>query len=65
MLLEKWDGERIEVRIKGKRKIKSLLEELGIDLKNYIILKNGEVAIEEDYICNEDKIELIPIASGG
>ena len=65
MLIKRFGERALEVKVKKRRKIKKILEQLGIDLKNYVILKNGEVVLEEEYVSNNDEIELIPVASGG
>ena len=65
MLVKRFGERALEVKVKKRRKIKKILEQLGIDLKNYVILKNGEVVLEEEYVSNNDEIELIPVASGG
>ncbi len=65
MLIKRFGERALEVKVKKRRKIKKILRQLGIDLKNYVILKNGEVVLEEEYVSNNDEIELIPVASGG
>ena len=65
MLIKRFGERALEVKVKKRRKIKKILKQLGIDLKNYVILKNGEVVLEEEYVSNNDEIELIPVASGG
>ena len=65
MLIKRFGERTLEVKVKKRRKIKKILKQLGIDLKNYVILKNGEVVLEEEYVSNNDEIELIPVASGG
>ena len=65
MLIKRFGERALEVKVKKRRKIKKILKQLGIDLKNYVILKNGEVVLEEEYVSNDDEIELIPVASGG
>ncbi|RLG18646.1 thiamine biosynthesis protein ThiS [Nanoarchaeota archaeon] len=65
MLVKRFGERALEVKVKKRRKIKKILKQLGIDLKNYVILKNGEVVLEEEYVSNNDEIELIPVASGG
>ncbi len=44
--------------------IEEILEQCGYTIESAIVLKNGEVIIEED-VTENDTIELIPVASGG
>ncbi len=57
--------ENKEYETKGGRKIKEILEELGINPTLYVILKNKKIVTEEDIAKEEDIIELVPVVSGG
>ena len=44
--------------------IEEILEKCGYTIESVILLRDGNIVIEED-ILNEDTIEVVPVASGG
>lgn len=44
--------------------VEEILEQCGYTIESVIVLKNGEVTLEEE-VTENDTIELIPVASGG
>lgn len=62
--LEK-ENKTINYEINEKITIKELLKLLNITLESVIILKNGEVTIEEEVVENKDLIKILSVISGG
>lgn len=54
-----------EYKIDKEGKIIEILEEIGINPVMYVILKNKKVVTEEDFVKEDDVIELVPVVSGG
>ncbi len=55
-----------EIEIPEKRlKAKELLEKLGLSPLSSLVVKNGEVISEEDYVEEGDNIRVINAISGG
>ena len=57
-------GKEIEIPEK-KLKAKELLEKLGLSPLSSLVVKNGEVISEEDYVEEGDNIRVINAISGG
>ncbi len=55
-----------EIEVEGKRlKAKELLKELGLSPLSSLVVKNGEVISEEEYVEEGDNIRVINAISGG
>lgn len=59
-------GEKeIEIEVgKGKR-IKEIMDELGLILDEYVPILNGEVVTELEEVREGDKLEFVRVWSGG
>jgi len=57
-------GKEIELAEK-KLKAKELLERLGLSPLSALVIKNGEVVSEEEYVEEGDKIRVVNAISGG
>ncbi len=57
-------GKEIEIPEK-KLKAKELLKRLGLSPLSSLVVKNGEVISEEDYVEEGDNIRVINAISGG
>lgn len=58
-----------EKEISGGKSIKTLLEELDLDIKKIAIEKNYEIVMAQDFekniLCDKDKIEIVHFIGGG
>jgi sulfur carrier protein ThiS len=45
--------------------LKEILKKENISLDSVILVKNGEVCLEETLVSNKDKIKLLSVVSGG
>ncbi len=55
-----------EIQLSEERKISELIEQMEVALEDVgIILKNGVWVNAEDYVGNNDKLELFPVLAGG
>ena len=50
--------------VKEGENIEEILEKCGYTIESVILLRNGNIVIEED-VVNEDTIEVVSVASGG
>ncbi len=64
IFLEK-DNTTITHTISGEVTISKVLQELNITIESVIILKNGDVTIEEDTVENTDSLKVLSVVSGG
>jgi thiamine biosynthesis protein ThiS len=53
------------MKIKKDTTISKLLEELGINRETVVVTKNGEIAVEEETLMEDDEVEIVKIISGG
>ncbi len=55
-----------EIKIPEKKlKAKDLLKKMGLSPLSSLVVKNGEVISEEDYVTEDDNIRVINAISGG
>ncbi len=55
-----------EIEIEGKRlRARELLEKLGLSPLSSLVVRNGEVISEEDYVEEGDNIRVVNAISGG
>ncbi|MCA9459088.1 MAG: MoaD/ThiS family protein [Nanoarchaeota archaeon] len=54
-----------EINVDKKIKLNEILDMLGLSLESVILVKNGEVCLEDEEVSNEDKIKLLSVVSGG
>ncbi len=64
-VLREWDKKQIEVKIKGRRMIRRVLEEMGINPEEYVIIKNKRIVGEWEEVKDSDELVIIPVVSGG
>lgn len=43
----------------------SLLNELDVVLEDVLIIRNGELVTEDEFLNNDDEIKLLSVISGG
>ena len=55
-----------EIEVEGKKlRARELLEKLGLSPLSSLVVKNGEVISEEDYVEEGDNIRVVNAISGG
>lgn len=55
-----------EIRLSEETEISEIIKEMGVLIEDVgIILKNGVWVNAEDYVGNDDKLELFPVLAGG
>ncbi len=55
-----------EIEVEGERiKAKDLLKKLGLSPLSSLVVKNGEVISEEDYVEEGDEVRVVNAISGG
>lgn len=62
--LEK-ENKTIQKKIESPIELKELLKELNISIESVILVKNNEITLEDENVCNEDKIKILSVVSGG
>ena len=58
------EGETREISSE-RMKIEDLLQNLGINPLEVLIVRNGRVVPEDEYVQEEDEIRVISVKSGG
>ena len=56
---------RREVQIKGPRRVYEVLKELSLLPETVLVIKNNELATEDETVKDEDTLEIRPVISGG
>lgn len=55
-----------EIEVEGEKiKAKDLLKKLGLSPLSSLVVKNGEVISEEDYVEEGDEVRVVNAISGG
>ncbi len=54
-----------KIELKKPTTLKNILDSEGIIIESVILVKNGEVCLEEVIIDNGDKIQILNVVSGG
>ena len=58
------EGKEKEMEFNGKT-IRDLLKYLGLDLSRHVVIRNGEIATEDEEIKEGDYIKILDVVSGG
>ncbi len=58
-------NETRELYLKNPKKLKDLMNELNISISSVILVVNGEIAMEEMEVSNNDEIKILSVVSGG
>jgi sulfur carrier protein len=56
--------ERV-VELAGGRRVRDVLEELGMSPDTVLVIRRGELITREDPLTDQDEIEVRPVISGG
>jgi len=59
-----FDGREIEIPERRIR-VKELLRKLNLQSQSTLVICNGEVVTEDEYLNPEDEVEIINVISGG
>ena len=59
------ENKTIKYELKKSQKIIEILKELNITLESVILIKNDEIALEDEIVKNTDKLKLLSVVSGG
>jgi sulfur carrier protein ThiS len=62
--LEK-ENKTIQKELKTPVELKKLLRELNISIESIILIKNNEITLEDEDVCDTDKIKILTVVSGG
>lgn len=54
-----------EVEVRGRRRVKELLAELGVLPDTVLVIRGRELLTGDEVVADEDVIELRPVISGG
>jgi len=65
MLLKIFGEKAQKIELKKRKRIKEILLKKRINADLFIIRKNKEIVLVDEFVENKDEIELIPISSGG
>jgi sulfur carrier protein len=56
---------RRELEIVGRRRVNSLLHELGLNRESHLVIRNGTLVPGDELLLADDTIEIRPVISGG
>lgn len=56
---------RRELEIEGGRDVRALLRELRLSEESHIVVRGDEVLTRDDWVGDDDRIEIISAVSGG
>jgi sulfur carrier protein len=57
--------QRREVEVRGPRRVRELLLELGINPETVLVIRGGQLLTHDVQLADEDTVELRPVVSGG
>jgi len=58
-------NEKKEIEIEENINVKQLLEKLGINPVEVVVVKNGKIVVEGEKLKDGDELKLISVVSGG
>ncbi len=58
-------NQTIEVNIKGRRRLKAVLQELNILPQTVLVIRDDELLTEQDVVDDNDTLEIRSVTSGG
>ena len=58
-------NENITISIDGKKSLKEVLFDLKISIESVILIKNNEICLEDEFVCDSDNIKILSVVSGG
>lgn len=54
-----------EVEVAGGRRIREVLDELGVDPDTVLLIRAGKLVTRHDHASDDDELEVRPVISGG
>lgn len=59
------DNKTIKIKLEKSKKLIDILNELNITKESIILVKNGEIALEETLVEDKDNLKILSVVSGG
>jgi sulfur carrier protein len=57
--------QKREVEVAGRRRVRDLLVELGINPETVLVIRGGQLLTHDAQVSEDETIELRPVVSGG
>ncbi len=57
--------QRREVEVRGRRRVRELLVELGVNPESVLVIRGAQLLTHDAQLGDDDTIELRPVVSGG
>ncbi|SMB98112.1 sulfur carrier protein [Thermanaeromonas toyohensis ToBE] len=57
--------QRKEIEIPGGRKLIEIARELNINLESHLVVRNNTILTRDEFIRDDEVIEVFPAVSGG
>jgi len=64
VFLERINETKI-IELDSEKSLKEVLKDLDISVESVILIKNDEICLEDELVCNDDKIKILSVVSGG
>lgn len=59
------DDKKLSKSIEGEISCEEILKELDISNESVLLVKNGNVCLEDETITDEDELKILSVVSGG
>ncbi|MEA3076611.1 MAG: sulfur carrier protein [Actinomycetota bacterium] len=56
---------RRDIDIQGPKRVRILLEELGINRESVLVIRGDSLVVGDDMLADDDEVEVRPVISGG
>jgi sulfur carrier protein len=56
---------RRDIDIQGPKRVRILLEELGINRESVLVIRGETLVVGDDLLADDDEVEVRPVISGG
>jgi len=57
--------EKREVEVQGRRRVRELLVELGVNPESVLVIRNAQLLTHDAQVADDETVELRQVISGG
>ena len=59
------EKERKNIEVEFNGSVKDLIETVGVNIEEVIVIKNDVLVTEDEFVSEDDNIKLLSVVSGG